>query len=104
FIQDTAKYILVAVLISLMSAVVYVWALAKPTRWKAYSMMILGNGLVWLGGSLTPESLNGSDANLAAFLANDKDSIVLTTIFVIGHIYVATSFFQFLIAMDNKEF
>ncbi len=108
FIHDTTKHLLVAILVSVISTVVLVWALWRPARWKAYCMLIVGIALVWIGGNLTPEALAGPDGKgspaAAAFLANDKHSIVLKTLFVIGHVYVFIATMQFLCGAVNDDF
>jgi len=108
FIQDTVKYIIVAIVILAISMIVYVWALRRPALWKAYSILIGGIALSWVGGNLTPGLLTGPDSEaphaIASFLAGDKHLIVANTILVVGHLYIFTSIMQFLAAVGNEDF
>lgn len=96
FLIDSGKYLIISAIISVISLVIYIWALVKPARWKAYSMMGVGIGLIWLGG-YPPQELVQS-------LSEDRYSIVIWTLIIIGHIYALTSTVQFIISMDNPDY
>jgi hypothetical protein len=84
--SDTSKYVVIAVIISIVSAVVYVWALVRPAQWKSYGLLIVGVGLTWVG------------------MAADLPGILVGTVMVIGHLYIVTSVIQFVVATNNPDY
>jgi len=86
-LRDTAKYILIALIVAAVSAPIYVWALARPRRWKTYSLLILGVAMNWVAAA-PEETINDA-------LSGDKHSIVAGTLVVIGLVYVITAAVQF---------
>lgn len=96
FFSDSAKYIVVAVIISLISIFVYFWMLVRPERWKSYAMLIIGIAYIWVGGA-PPEFLSKA-------LEGDTSSIVTTTLLVIGHLYVLTTVVQFIWGVKDLRY
>jgi hypothetical protein len=95
-LKDTTKYLLIALALSLVSLPLFVWALAKPCRWKAYALLLIGLGANWCGIS-PPEAL-------AKHLADDKYSLVLGTLITIGLVYMVTSIIQLTVAEPGWYF
>ncbi len=85
-IQDSVKYILIAIIISVPSIIGYIWAILKPALWKSYVMLIIGIAYCWIAGNPIEE--------IKKFLIHDTHNIVLITIFIFGHLYIITSVIQ----------
>jgi hypothetical protein len=64
-VTENGKFILVALVLSLLSAAVFIWALVRPARWKAYCLLVVGIGFAWISGR-PPEKL-------ASALAQDRN-------------------------------
>ncbi|MEZ4672528.1 MAG: hypothetical protein R3E39_31895 [Anaerolineae bacterium] len=95
FIKGITKHIIIAIIISTISLVIYVWMLLRPELWKTRAMMIVGIGAIWLSCSwlTTPNVLEGYEPY-----------IIPLTIAVIGHIYFITTVIQLIIGGNNKTY
>ncbi|HXQ33065.1 MAG TPA: hypothetical protein VN843_03465 [Anaerolineales bacterium] len=94
-LKDTLKYILIALVISLISIFIYIWGLQKPERWKSYSLLIVGIACAWI--TLAP-------SGEIAKTFEGAGMILQITLAVIGHVYIVTSIWQFIYSTQHTYF
>lgn len=95
FLEDTIKYFLLALVISVISLYVYVWGLRQPMRWKSYTLLLLGIALAWVG--LLP--LSESPTAFAG-----PEAIIQWVLIGFGHLYLVTSIWQFSRSIGDPQF